>query len=106
MPALYDTIGVNSARRRKADPRIRRAIHGALGKARSILNVGAGAGSYEPNDRTVFRSFQKSPAWKKNSPVSTQTSAPAHGPGDTDICLRLTISTAATGSSSPGFKQI
>lgn len=98
MPALYDTIGVNSARRRKADPRICRAIHGALGKTRSVLNVGAGAGSYEPNDRTVFRSFQ-------NSPVSTQTSAPAHGPGDTDICLRLTISTAAIGSSSPGFKQ-
>lgn len=53
MPALYDTIGVNYAHRRKPDPRIGKAIADALGDARSVLNVGAGAGSYEPNDRQV-----------------------------------------------------
>jgi len=53
MPALYDKIGVDYAALRKPDPRIAAVIHAALGDARSILNVGAGAGSYEPTDREV-----------------------------------------------------
>lgn len=53
MPAIYDTIGVNYAQLRKPDPRIARAIEAALGDARTVLNVGAGAGSYEPADRAV-----------------------------------------------------
>jgi SAM-dependent methyltransferase len=53
MQALYDTIGVGYAARRKPDPRIARAIHGALGEAKTVLNVGAGSGSYEPADRAV-----------------------------------------------------
>ena len=42
-----------TARRRVADPRLERQIHAALGDASTIVNVGAGAGSYEPGDRTV-----------------------------------------------------
>jgi hypothetical protein len=38
---------------RRPDPRIESAIVSALGDARTVLNVGAGAGSYEPIDRTV-----------------------------------------------------
>jgi SAM-dependent methyltransferase len=38
---------------RRADPRIEAQIHAALGDARTVLNVGAGAGSYEPKDRHV-----------------------------------------------------
>jgi SAM-dependent methyltransferase len=38
---------------RRADPRIEAQIHAALGDARTVLNVGAGAGSYEPRDRHV-----------------------------------------------------
>jgi SAM-dependent methyltransferase len=38
---------------RRPDPRIRSVIVAALGDARSVLNVGAGAGSYEPIDRQV-----------------------------------------------------
>lgn len=53
MTATYDTIGVNYAQLRKPDPRIGAAIHAALGDARTVLNVGAGAGSYEPQDRLV-----------------------------------------------------
>lgn len=53
MSALYDTIGLNYADLRKPDPRIAQAIRGALGNARTILNVGAGSGSYEPADREV-----------------------------------------------------
>jgi SAM-dependent methyltransferase len=39
---------------RRADPRIAELIHAALGDARSVLNVGAGSGAYEPRDREVI----------------------------------------------------
>ncbi len=50
---LYDRIGPAYVRQRRADPRIAAAIEAALGDARTVVNVGAGAGSYEPRDRTV-----------------------------------------------------
>lgn len=50
---LYDAIGHNYSSRRRADPRIASAIDHALGDVRSIANIGAGAGSYEPRGRTV-----------------------------------------------------
>ena len=53
MTALYDTIGKGYAARRQPDPRIAAAIHAALGDAKTVLNVGAGAGSYEPTDLVV-----------------------------------------------------
>ena len=53
MSAVYDTIGAGYAALRKPDPRIAEAINRALGAARTVLNVGAGAGSYEPVDRSV-----------------------------------------------------
>lgn len=51
--AYYDTIGINYSDLRKPDPRIAAQIERALGPARTVLNVGAGAGSYEPEDRQV-----------------------------------------------------
>lgn len=53
MTALYDTIGIDYAQLRKPDPRIAQQIERALGQARTVLNVGAGAGSYEPAGREV-----------------------------------------------------
>ncbi|MEM8689787.1 MAG: class I SAM-dependent methyltransferase [Pseudomonadota bacterium] len=53
MAAHYDTIGVNYANLRKPDARIGRMIVDALGDAETVVNVGAGAGSYEPEDRKV-----------------------------------------------------
>jgi SAM-dependent methyltransferase len=53
MPHLYDAIGVNYGRYRRPDSRIAAAIMGALGELSPIVNVGAGAGSYEPSDRPV-----------------------------------------------------
>lgn len=53
MAAKYDSIGVNYAELRRPDPRIAAAIHAALGPAQTVLNVGAGTGSYEPGDRQV-----------------------------------------------------
>jgi SAM-dependent methyltransferase len=52
--ALYDTIGRSYAATRGEDPRLRERIHVALGDARTVLNVGAGTGSYEPRDRDVL----------------------------------------------------
>lgn len=53
MIAQYDRIGLNYGELRKPDPRIADAIHGALGQAQTVLNIGAGTGSYEPTDRQV-----------------------------------------------------
>ena len=53
MAQLYDTIGVGYRALRRPDPRIAAAIVNALGPAASVVNVGAGAGSYEPDDRRV-----------------------------------------------------
>lgn len=50
---LYDAIGVGYALGRRTDPRWMKAVLTALGDARSVLDVGAGTGSYEPGDRTV-----------------------------------------------------
>lgn len=48
MRASYDRIGVGYSEVRRPDPRLAALITGALGDARSVVNVGAGAGSYEP----------------------------------------------------------
>ena len=53
MGAKYDVIGINYAQLRKPDRRIAKVINTALGCAQTVLNVGAGAGSYEPADRSV-----------------------------------------------------
>ncbi|MBW3669445.1 MAG: class I SAM-dependent methyltransferase [Actinobacteria bacterium] len=49
----YDAIGGGYAVHCRADPRIAALVHEALGDAASVVNVGAGAGSYEPADRFV-----------------------------------------------------
>jgi len=49
----YDRIGVGYGAHRRGDPRIAARIDDALGDARSVLNIGAGTGSYEPTDREV-----------------------------------------------------
>ena len=50
----YERHGRTYSHHRRADPRIAARIHAALGDARTVLNVGAGAGSYEPGDRWVL----------------------------------------------------
>jgi len=53
MTALYDRIGVGYRDFRRPDPRLDLAITRALSRAETVVNVGAGAGSYEPADRSV-----------------------------------------------------
>src|SRR5204863_9890989 len=49
----YDTIGATYALTRRTEPRIAEQVWAALGDAQTVLNVGAGTGSYEPGDRDV-----------------------------------------------------
>jgi SAM-dependent methyltransferase len=72
-PTFYDAIGTRYTTTRREDPRIRSAIHAALGDARTLLNVGAGAGSYEPRDREVT-ALDPSPVMIAHRP---STAAPA-----------------------------
>jgi SAM-dependent methyltransferase len=52
-PHLYDTIGAGYTVTRRTEPRIAAQVWAALGDAGTVLNVGAGTGSYEPPDRHV-----------------------------------------------------
>ena len=49
----YDQLGRGYSHARRPDPRIAARVDAALGDARTVLNVGAGTGSYEPPDRDV-----------------------------------------------------
>lgn len=49
----YERIGGGYHHRRRPDPRVAAPLLAALGDAATVVNVGAGAGSYEPTDRTV-----------------------------------------------------
>jgi ubiquinone/menaquinone biosynthesis C-methylase UbiE len=50
----YEELGGSYARHRRGDPRIAARIEAALGDAKTVVNVGAGTGSYEPADRWVL----------------------------------------------------
>jgi SAM-dependent methyltransferase len=54
MTAKYDIVGINYAELRKPDHRIAGIIERALGSAQTVLNVGAGTGSYEPTNRSLI----------------------------------------------------
>ena len=50
---IYDSIGRSYSTHRREDPRLAVYVRRALGSARTVVNVGAGAGSYEPGDLPV-----------------------------------------------------
>jgi SAM-dependent methyltransferase len=52
--ASYEQIGLRYTRARRTEPQIAARILAALGDAQTVLNVGAGTGSYEPPDRDVL----------------------------------------------------
>ncbi|MFD8734204.1 class I SAM-dependent methyltransferase [Streptomyces sp. NPDC059618] len=51
--AIYDTLGATYGRTRQPDPRIAAQVHAALGDAATVINVGAGTGSYEPRQTVL-----------------------------------------------------
>src|ERR1700760_1203888 len=67
--ANYGAIGTNYTRYRQPDPHIARFIRDAIGDARSLLNVGAGAGSYEPTDLDVT-AIEPSASMRAQRPAS------------------------------------
>jgi SAM-dependent methyltransferase len=66
--AIYDEIGRTYASTRRADPRVGAAIRAALGDAASVVNVGAGTGSYEPAQ--TVRAVEPSAAMIAQRPVA------------------------------------
>jgi SAM-dependent methyltransferase len=67
----YETLGVGYAERRRPEPRIAERILAALGDASSVVNVGAGAGSYEPVDRRVLAVEPSARMLRQRRPGST-----------------------------------
>ena len=72
MSAKYDSIGVNYAELRKPDPRIAKVIENALGQAKTVVNVGAGTGSYEPAGRSVTAVEPSREMIRKRGPVAAK----------------------------------
>lgn len=64
----YERHGQGYTAQRRTDPSIAALVHAALGDARTVLNVGAGAGSYEPEGRHVL-AVEPSPAMRAQRPA-------------------------------------
>jgi hypothetical protein len=82
----YEQHGRGYAVLRQPDPRIAARVHAALGGSRTVLNVGAGAGSYEPADRYVL-AVEPSAAMRAQRPVGAAPAVDAtaeHLPFDDD----------------------
>ncbi len=73
----YERHGRTYARHRRADPRITARILAALGDAPTVLNVGAGAGSYEPEDRWVL-AVEPSATMRAQRPAGAAPAIDAH----------------------------
>jgi len=74
--ADYATIGKTYSQYRQPDPRIAQRVWDALGDALTVLNVGAGAGSYEPTDRRVT-AVEPSATMRGQRPASLATAVDA-----------------------------
>jgi SAM-dependent methyltransferase len=68
MEHAYDHIGSDYAKSRRSDPRLAARILEALGGADRVINVGAGAGSYEPGDRFVVAAEPSMMMLRQRSP--------------------------------------
>ncbi|MET0894532.1 MAG: methyltransferase domain-containing protein [Acidimicrobiia bacterium] len=64
----YERAGGSYSRIRRGDPHIERMVHDALGDARTVINVGAGSGSYEPTDRIVV-AVEPSASMRSQRPI-------------------------------------
>ena len=72
---LYETIGTTYTATRQTEPRIAAQIWAALGDARTVVNVGAGTGSYEPTDREVI-AVEPSAVMRAQRPAGAAPSVP------------------------------
>jgi SAM-dependent methyltransferase len=72
----YESAGSGYARLRRPDPRLAALVHAGLGDARTVVNVGAGAGSYEPADRLVT-AVEPSAAMRSQRPAGLSAAVDA-----------------------------
>ena len=82
----YERHGTGYAVQRRPDPRIAARVHAELGTSRTVLNVGAGTGSYEPADRYVL-AVEPSAAMRAQRPAGAAPAVDAtaeHLPLDDD----------------------
>jgi ubiquinone/menaquinone biosynthesis C-methylase UbiE len=70
---LYDEIGRTYSTTRRPDPRIAARIRAALGDARTVVNVGAGTGAYEPDDLDDVLAVEPSAAMIAQRPAGSAT---------------------------------
>ena len=96
-----DIIGINYAELRKPDPRIAQIIEGALGPARTVLNVGAGTGSYEPIDRSVVAVEPSRAMIDKRGPAAARAVQASCKNQMTRRCFRRSDETSASAHPSP-----
>ncbi|WP_405977549.1 MerR family transcriptional regulator [Streptomyces sp. NBC_00158] len=93
---LYEAIGGAYGATRRTEPRIAAQIREALGDARTVLNVGAGTGSYEPADRDVA-AVEPSAVMRGQRPVGSApcVDAAAEGLpfGDRSFDVAMAVST-------------
>src|SRR5437763_494886 len=73
----YEQLGASYPRHRRADPRIAARIHAELGPAGTVVNVGAGTGSYEPADRWLL-AVEPSAAMRAQRPRDAAPAIAAH----------------------------
>lgn len=87
--ANYGVIGSGYAWYRRPDPRILASIKTAFGDAQTIINVGAGTGSYEPSDREVTP-IEPSAEMRAQGPAHLRAAIDATaGPSYRSYCSRL-----------------
>ncbi|WP_416220812.1 class I SAM-dependent methyltransferase [Cellulomonas sp. S1-8] len=106
----YERHGTGYAAVRRPDPRIEARVHAALGGARTVLNVGAGAGSYEPSDRWVL-AVEPSATMRAQRPVGAAPALDAtaeHLPLDDDSvdAVMLTVTVHQWGDVDQGLREM
>lgn len=92
----YDSIGRTYVATRRPDPRIAARLVDALGDARSVINIGAGAGAYEPRDRLVIAIEPSRTMIQQRPPGAApalQASAEALPLGDASVDAALAVLT-------------
>ncbi len=96
MLTIYDHIGAGYTVTRRPDPRVEAQILDALGGARSMVNVGAGAGAYEPRDRPVIAVEPSATMIRQRKPgpaLAVQAAAEALPLGDGSVDAALAVLT-------------
>ena len=98
---LYDTIGATYTSTRRTEPRIAAQLWAALGDAQTVLNVGAGTGSYEPPDRQVV-AVEPSMLMRSQRPPNAAPCLLTSATKSLELAVSDSIKKISDGSAAPG----